>query len=57
MVVLEKKIFKVFTILYGHGSNLGHVNWVKYINWHIGSGEEDFWKFLPYTGMTAILVR
>ena len=29
--VLEKKIFKVFTI-YGHGSHLGHVTWTVYIN-------------------------
>ena len=29
--VLEKKIFKVFTI-YGHGGHLGHVTWTIYIN-------------------------
>ena len=31
LVVLEKKIFKVFTI-YGRGGHLGHVIWTKYIN-------------------------
>ena len=30
-MVLEKKIFKVFTI-YGHGGHLGHVTLAKYIN-------------------------
>ena len=30
-LVLEKKIFKVFTI-YGHGCHLGHVTWTIYIN-------------------------
>ena len=25
-------------------------------HWSIGSGEEDFWRFLPYMGMAAILV-
>ena len=23
----------------------------------LGSGEEDFWRFLPYMGMAAILVK
>ena len=31
LVVLEKNIFKVFTI-YGHGGHLGHVTWTIYIN-------------------------
>ena len=31
LLVLEKKIFKVFTI-YGHGGHLGYVTWTIYIN-------------------------
>ena len=31
LLVLEKKIFKVF-IIYGHGGHLGHVTWTIYIN-------------------------
>ena len=31
LLVLEKKIFKVFTI-YGHGGHLGHVTWTICIN-------------------------
>ena len=31
LLVLEKKIFKVFTI-YGHGGHLGHVTWIIYTN-------------------------
>ena len=31
LLVLEKKIFKCFTI-YGHGGHLGHVTWTIYIN-------------------------
>ena len=31
LLVLEKKIFKVFTI-YGHGGHLGHVTWTIDIN-------------------------
>ena len=30
-MVLEKKMFKVFTI-YRHGGHLGHVTWTIYIN-------------------------
>ena len=58
--VLEKKIFKVFTI-YGRGGHLGHVTWTIYINfrspfprrlhikfgfdWPSGFREEDLLKW------------
>ena len=27
-----------------------------HVNRNAGSGEEDFWRFLPYVGVAAILV-
>ena len=32
VVVLEKKIFKGFFTIFGHGGHLGHVTWTIYIN-------------------------
>ena len=59
LLVLEKKIFKVFTI-YGHGGYLGHVTWTIYIyfrspfprrlhikfgfDWPSGFRGEDVWQ-------------
>ena len=67
LLVLEKKIFKVFTI-YGHGGHLGHVTWTIYINfrspfprrlhikfgfdWPSGFREEDLLKWWTDDGRT-----
>ena len=34
-MVLEKKIFKGFYTIYGHGGHLGHVTWTKCINFRL----------------------
>ena len=44
LLVLEKRIFKVFTIN-GHGGHLGHVTWTIYINFRSPFPEKVHMKF------------
>ena len=48
LIEFESSMSVSFVSEYSHKFQLGH--------WSIGSGEEDFLRFLPYMGMAAMLV-